>query len=68
MNLTHTVQPPTTSKYQMCSKTVMDTSDPDITFDEHGICNHWYEYHRYMQSLPSASEREQRLANTITRI
>lgn len=30
--------------YRMCTKTVMDTTDPDITFDDHGICNHWYEY------------------------
>ncbi|MDF2456598.1 MAG: ExsB family protein [Cytophagaceae bacterium] len=30
--------------YQMCIKTVMDTTDPSITFDEQGICNYWYEY------------------------
>ena len=26
--------------YQVCKKCVMDTTDPDIQFDEHGICNH----------------------------
>jgi N-acetyl sugar amidotransferase len=26
--------------YRMCSKCVMDTTDPNITFDENGICNH----------------------------
>lgn len=26
--------------YQMCSSCVMDTTDPEITFDEHGVCNH----------------------------
>jgi N-acetyl sugar amidotransferase len=31
--------------YQQCSISVMDTiSDPNITFDENGICNYYYEY------------------------
>ena len=31
--------------YQQCSISVMDTiADPDITFDEQGICNYYYEY------------------------
>lgn len=30
--------------YQMCSKTVMDTTDPNIEFDASGISNHYYEY------------------------
>lgn len=24
--------------YQICTKCIMDTSDPDITFDDHGVC------------------------------
>ena len=32
------------TNYQICSKTVMDTSDPDIWFDEQGISNHYYEF------------------------
>ena len=36
--------PEETRNYQSCIKTVMDTSDPDITFDGNGISNHWYEY------------------------
>lgn len=27
-------------QYQMCNRCVMDTTDPEITFDENGICNH----------------------------
>jgi N-acetyl sugar amidotransferase len=27
-------------EYQICTKCVMDTSDPNITFDENGICSH----------------------------
>lgn len=31
--------------YQQCSISVMDTiADPDIRFDEKGICNYYYEY------------------------
>lgn len=31
--------------YQQCSISVMDTiADPNITFDEKGICNYFYEY------------------------
>ena len=26
--------------YQVCTYCVMDTSDPDITFDANGRCNH----------------------------
>lgn len=26
--------------HQVCSRCIMDTSDPDITFDEKGVCNH----------------------------
>lgn len=33
------------NKYQQCSKTVMDNiADPNITFDENGVCNYYYEY------------------------
>lgn len=30
--------------YQMCKRCVMDTTDPDIVFDENGICNHCKDY------------------------
>lgn len=28
------------NKYQICTRCIMDTSDPNITFDEYGYCNH----------------------------
>jgi len=35
----------TPKNYQQCTKTVMDNiSDPNITFDENGVCNYYYEY------------------------
>nr|WP_320017316.1 N-acetyl sugar amidotransferase [uncultured Desulfobacter sp.] len=30
--------------YQICMRCVMDTSDPEISFDENGICNHCREF------------------------
>lgn len=31
-------------EYRMCTRCIMDTSDPEITFDEKGHCNHCDEY------------------------
>ena len=33
-----------TRPYQICTKCIMDTSDPEITFDEFGVCNHCRRY------------------------
>jgi N-acetyl sugar amidotransferase len=32
------------SNYRICSRCVMDTSDPEISFDDHGVCNHCRNY------------------------
>ncbi len=32
------------SNYQRCTRCIMDTSDPDITFDKDGVCNHCHRY------------------------
>ena len=37
--------------YRMCTRCVMDTTDPDIEFDEHGVCNHC----RYYDEVASKS-------------
>ena len=36
--------------YQVCTRCVMDTSDPDIVFDENGICNHCTSFIERLQS------------------
>lgn len=33
----------------MCKRCVMDTSDPEITFDENGVCNHCHTYDRMVR-------------------
>lgn len=32
--------------YQICTRCIMDTSDPEIEFDASGICNHCHSYDR----------------------
>jgi N-acetyl sugar amidotransferase len=31
-------------EYQICTKLVIDNTDPDVIFDADGICNHYYEF------------------------
>lgn len=38
-------------KYQICTNCIMDTSDPNITFDERGWCDYCHNYHSKI--LPS---------------
>jgi N-acetyl sugar amidotransferase len=33
-------------KYQICTKTIMDTSDPNILFDENGISDYYHNFHK----------------------
>jgi N-acetyl sugar amidotransferase len=35
--------------YRICTRCLMDTSDPEIQFDEHGVCNHCHDYDRLVQ-------------------
>src|SRR5690606_29819527 len=55
--------------YQMCTRTVMDTTDPDIIFDENGISNHFYDYQNLSKRLllPS-TERKEALKNIVASI
>lgn len=36
----------TNRPYQICTKTIMDTSDPNIVFDENGISDYYLNYHK----------------------
>jgi N-acetyl sugar amidotransferase len=56
-------------KYQICSNCIMDTTDPDITFDEQGWCDYCRNY--YENILPNwhTDERgEKELAEICERI
>lgn len=55
--------------YQMCTKTIMDTTDPDIVFDENGISNHWYRYQEKAKiHIPAPEEQEQKLNELVVAI
>lgn len=36
------------SEYRICTRCLMDTSDPNIVFDEQGVCNHCHDHDRLM--------------------
>lgn len=58
--------------YQMCTRCVMDTTDPDIQFDSQGVCKHCHQYdamvkqrilsgeegHRYVEGLVAKIKSE----------
>ncbi|MEO6116456.1 MAG: N-acetyl sugar amidotransferase [Pseudolysinimonas sp.] len=57
--------------YQMCTRTVMDTTDPEITFDENGVSNHALNYDRTMKRFVDAAmagERADELAAIVETI
>lgn len=47
--------------YQECSRCLMDTTDPRITFNDAGICNHCQAYDAYQARAGSPEERLARL-------
>jgi N-acetyl sugar amidotransferase len=47
--------------YQECNRCLMDTSDPWITFDDEGVCNHCREYDAHMARAGDADERKAKL-------
>ena len=55
--------------YQICLRCVMDTSDPDIKFDEEGFCNHCETFLEESKVIkPEGEERELLLSNLIAKI
>lgn len=55
--------------YKICSKCLMDTSDPDIFFDSVGVCNHCLRYTDIVKSrVFEGDEAEEKLKNLISNI
>lgn len=56
--------------YRQCSLSVMDTiADPDITFDEKGICNYYYEFIKQKEkSVPDAALAQVQLQQMVDKI
>lgn len=56
--------------YQQCTISVMDTIvDPNITFDENGICNYYYDYIKLAENYESPKiNREEKLHEIFQKI
>lgn len=54
--------------HRVCSRCVMDTSDPEIVFDEDGRCNHCREFLALRGSFPKGAARETTLENLVATI
>lgn len=53
----------------ICTRCIMDTTDPDIQFDEHGVCNHCKRYDAVsVARLVPSEERERRLNAIVDEI
>lgn len=55
-------------KYQICTRCIMDTTDPAITFDKDGVCNHCRNYDNVIASMPQGAERGGILKGIIEKI
>lgn len=47
--------------YQRCIRTIMDTTDPDITFDEQGVSSHAHHYDAVFAPILGPAQRGERL-------
>lgn len=59
-----------TREYQICTRCILDTNDdPEIAFDQSGVCNHCATYDRVSESrLAGGNQRESRLEALLERI
>jgi len=53
---------------RVCTKTVMDTTDPDIVFDADGVSNWWHDFQAVMRRQPDAAGRQRLLEQAIAQI
>lgn len=53
---------------QVCTRTVMDNTDPDIVFDQDGVCNWWHDFHRLRDQQPDQAGQKALLEQAIAEI
>ena len=53
---------------RVCTKTVMDNTDPDISFDEQGVSSWWRDYHAILETRPSGERRSELLEESLRKI
>ncbi len=55
-------------RYQVCTITVMDTTDPHISFDQDGVCNYVHAFRSFKETLPDRETRERSLISMLEEI
>jgi len=56
-------------EYQICTNCVMDTTDPNITFDENGVCDHCHDFENNVKPNWHTNERGRKeLSHTMDKI
>lgn len=53
---------------QVCTKTVMDNTDPDITFDSDGVCSWWHRFKAESLLRPTREQQEIQLKQLLREI
>jgi len=56
------------SNYRQCNRCVMDTSDPDIFFDDNGYCNHCNNYFDRISRRTYKSESSDKQLQTLVEV
>jgi N-acetyl sugar amidotransferase len=51
--------------YQICVNCIMDTSDPEIEFDENGMCNHCRQYVEKQKQMAVSVEKKKRILDQL---
>ena len=60
---------PTDRPYQICTRCVMDTTDPEITFDDQGVCSHCHYFDNSVKpAWPSVEGDPAKLEEMISRV
>ncbi len=55
--------------YNMCSRCVMDTTDPEISFDENNICNHCRYFDEFISSsLFDTKDKKEKIERIVKKI
>lgn len=58
-----------TKAYEICTRCVMDTSDPNIVFDDQGVCNHCHMHDKeIIKKVVSGVAGEKKLQEIVDRI
>ena len=54
--------------HQECTRCVMDTSDPWISFDDSGLCSHCQGYDQFVAASSSTADRDEKLKNLVEQL